>query len=285
MIQTAQPSDILIWVAAISAASAITSAVLVGYVNYHTNKKLEQQRFENNNQLEKQRIEHVNQLEKQKIEYTEYQRRQQTYSQLMGRQRAKMQFYAGHFNAQINANYYDLLSIIDAISRIDYDHVLTVSEINASFIHERVNSNFYKEQQIERERIADYMLLSAGNSKQFFTTIGLIKVLFSNTQEMRDLIKEIEKSLGKFSLLNAELDLEYNKMASSIMASEIHSNAVRDDYVDKWTSDINSKKTKDIERYFSNYTDLNSKIDNLLKYLEKEMEKEALAQNAGNGYG
>jgi hypothetical protein len=45
MIQTAQPSDILIWVAVISASSAIASAVLVGYVNYHASKNLEEKKF------------------------------------------------------------------------------------------------------------------------------------------------------------------------------------------------------------------------------------------------
>jgi mannitol-specific phosphotransferase system IIBC component len=67
-------------------------------------------------------------------------------SELMGRQHTRMQVYAAYFSAQINANYYDLLSIVNAISRIDYSHVQTISEFNAAFIHERVNSIFYNEQ-------------------------------------------------------------------------------------------------------------------------------------------
>jgi hypothetical protein len=206
MIQTAQPSDVLIWVAVISAASAIASAVLVGFVNYRAGKKLEQLRSTNTQELENQRIEYDNHLRKQEIEYTSYQKKQQTYSKLMGRQHARMQIYAAYLSAQINANYYDLLSIVNAISRIDYKGGLTTTEINEIYIHERVNSIFYNEQQRERGRVANYMVLSSEKSEQFFATLGLIKVLFSNTQELRDLIKQIEMSLGEFSLLTAELD-------------------------------------------------------------------------------
>jgi hypothetical protein len=173
MIQTAQP---LMGVAIISAASAITSAVLVGYVNYHASKKLEEKKFANTEKLEKLRIKD-----------TEYQRRQQAYSELMGSSRAKMQIYAAYFSAQINANYYDLLSIVYAIARVDYDSAHTISEINAKFICERANSIFYKEQQIERERVANYMLLVAEKSKDYFSTLGLIKVLFSKKQDLKEL--------------------------------------------------------------------------------------------------
>lgn len=263
MIQTAQPSDILVWVAFISAASAIASAVLVGYINYHTTKKLEQQRFRNTDQLENQKIKNI-----------EYQRKQQTYSELKGRQRARMQVYAAYFSAQINANYYDLLSIVNAISRIDYSLDQTLSEINAAYIHERANSIFYKEQQIERERVANYMLLSADASEQFFSTLGLIKVLFLDTQQLRDLIKQIEIYLGKFSLLTLELDNEYNNCVTSILNSKINSNEVRDNYVSKWTSEVNSKKTTDVKRYITIYKEIDSKINELLNYLEIELKKE-----------
>jgi hypothetical protein len=97
MVQAAQASNILIWVAFISAASAITSAVLVGYVNYHAGKKLEQQRFENNDLIERQRNQKAIELENERVKYAEYQRRQEIYAKLMGLQHTRIQVYGANF--------------------------------------------------------------------------------------------------------------------------------------------------------------------------------------------
>jgi hypothetical protein len=194
-----------------------------------------------------------------------------TYSQLIGRQRSRLQLYDAQFNAQIIGDYNDLLSIITAISRIDYDHISDVSELNTTFIQERINSNFYKEQKIERANSAKYMLLSAESSERFFATLGQIKVLFKDTNRMRDLIKEIENSLGRLSQLNAELYNEHSILATTIMSSKISSNIVRDELADKWMLDVNSKKTHDFNRYMALRINIDSKIDELSKYLDYEM--------------
>ena len=93
---------------------------------------------------------------------------------------------------------------------------------------------------------------------------------------LKTIIKQIEIYLGKFSLLTVELDREYNNQAASIINSEINSNTVRDDYVGKWASEVDSMKTKDLENYITIYTAINSKIDKLLNYLENEIKKETL---------
>jgi hypothetical protein len=84
-------------------------------------------------------------------------------------------------------------------------------------------------------------------------------------------------SLGEFSILTAELDNEYNDMAAAFTNSVIDSNTVRDDYIDKWTSEVNSKKTSAVRRYIVIYTAINAKINNLVNYLGAEIEKETLA--------
>lgn len=252
----------------LSVLGGALSALIGAAAVYYTTKRAQKQEI--------LRFKNADQFEKRKIKYAEYQRRQQSYSELRGNQRARMQIYAAYFSAQINANYHDLYAIVNAISRIDYNRGMTVSEINVIFMHERTNSIFYKEQQIERAKLADLMLLSAEKSSYFFSTLSLIKVLFPNTKELRDLIKQVEMFLGLFSFLAIEFDRKYEKKVASITNSEINSNVTRDEYVGKWTSEIISDKNKDVKRYIKIYHIINLKINKLSKYLEDEIEKETL---------
>jgi hypothetical protein len=190
-----------------------------------------------------------------------------TYSQLIGRQRSRLQMYDAQFNAQIIGDYNDSLSIITALSRIDFNHVSDESELNTIFIQERVNSNFYKESKVERANSAKYMLLSAENSERFFASLGQIRVLFKDTDRMKNLIKDIENSLSKLSQLNAELYHEHSTLATTIMNSDIPSNMVRDELVSVWMKNANSKKTLDFDRYIALRMNIDSKIDELAKYL------------------
>lgn len=262
VVQATQASNVLVWVAIISASSAIISASLVGYINYR---------------LEKQRIEHVNQLEKQKVAYTEYQKQLQTYSQLMGRQHTRAQVYGAYFSALIDGNYYDLLSMIKAISNIDFDLIRTHgeenidSEIDRAFTQERVNSKFYKEQQNERQTVAKLMLISGKTNERFWTTIGLIRILFSNMQNLDDMIEQIEKNLNNYSSLSIEFIDEYDSFTETIFAKAIDSNTERDDRVRKWTTDVNSQLRDERKRLMSTSAKFGSEMNDLLSNLKNEL--------------
>ena len=188
-------------------------------------------------------------MEKLRIKDTEDQRRQQAYSELMGSSRAKMQIYSAYFSAQINSNYNYLLSIVYAIAVIDYDSAHTVSEIKAELIHEQTNSIYYKEHLIESGRVANYMPLVAEKSKDFFSTLGLIEVLFSNTHDLKDLIQRMETSLGEFSLLTVELDEKSDAMVTKIMNQKMDSAEMRDKFVSEWVPEIDSLRGRNFEEY------------------------------------
>ena len=278
MIESAQSSNVLIWVAIISASSAIISAVLVGYVNYRSGKKIEQQRYDNNDLIEKQRIEHVNQLEAQKIEHLDYQNKIKVFSQLMGLQHTRVQVYGAFFSAVINGNYYDLLSIINAISQIDYDHIRTSqagnaeSEINKIFVQERTNSMFYIQQKNERENVSNLMILNGKANERFWTIIGLIKVRFSKTPELDRLIKSVENALENFSRMNEKFTNEYNLIAGDIMGNaRIQSNSERDDYAREWTLKINSNLETNRKQLIHISANFYSDMANLMSYLEREI--------------
>jgi phosphoserine phosphatase len=91
------------------------------------------------------------------------------------------------------------------------------------------------------------------------------------------IIKRIESSLGEFSRLTVELDRKNDDMVTKITSQEINSNATRDKFFGEWVSDIDSMKAMNLKQYIDSYTKINSNLDNLMNYLEDEMERELLA--------
>lgn len=196
MIQTAQPSDILIWVAVISAASAIASAVLVGFFNYYESKKLEQQRFENNDNLESKNREHAVILENLKIEQATRQRMQQAYSELMGHKYMILQVNASYFSELVRSGFLTNCSLISAISQVDCSHIAEIAKTDIKKAENEMNQTINDIDQDSTEfkisREADTrsreLLLKLGESyERLWATIGLIQVLFSGTPDLENL--------------------------------------------------------------------------------------------------
>jgi hypothetical protein len=182
------------------------------------------------------------------------------------------------FSAVMNANYYDLLSIIYAISYIDYDLIgihppkNRDSETNKAFVQERANSIFYKQHQDEQERVSELMLLSGKANERLWKTIYLAKVKFSDGGNIDPFIKEIGKSLTNFSLFNEKLVFDHSLLAKDMMANaRISSNTERNTYVDKWMPKIVSKLSEDREQLKLNSVAFNSEMDKLLNYLEERI--------------
>jgi hypothetical protein len=188
IVEIAQSSDdVLIWVAFISAASAIASATIVGYVNYRTGKNLEQQRFENNNRIETQKIEHTNQLERQRIEISDRQTKQQAYSQLSGRKSLVLQTNISYLGALIRSELCNssttLSTSFDRLKGID----LLEIELKLK------GSVDYQLGLQARQRSEDLELQTAKSEDSFWETIGHIQVVFPHTSELEAFVEQLHE--------------------------------------------------------------------------------------------
>lgn len=275
-----QTSDVIIWVAFISAASAIASAALVGYVNYQLGRKLEQQRFKNNDLLEKQRIEHALQLEKQRIENADHQRQQLAFSRLMGQKFKIIQSYRSHFEEFIQSEYFNYLSKVNSIRYIDYTEILKMNQEDVSREFNKL-ANQYREQSIEFKtsetsdrRSRELSLLVGESSERLWMTMGLVQVLFSNKQELKDLIKKIQETEKEFQEFEMNMNNKNQDIYSTIQAEmgKIRSNAERDAWRKRHGIDSYSLMIANHGNFLKIQKNFEMHMDNLLNYLLAELE-------------
>jgi len=292
MIESGQQSNILIWVAVISALSAIASALAVGIVNYRGGKELERYRFNNIEVIEKQKIQHMNELEKQKNDFKDKlernkiinidcQRKQQVYSQLMGRKSMILQSYASYYGEFIRSEYLDYRSRITAISRIDHERIRRMMpdqaniEFNKIVNIERENSLEFKSSEKADHMSRDLRQQIGKGNERLWMTIGLIQVIFSNTEDLKKLIKQIIEEQTNFEELEKHIiaDIETVKEEIAIEAGYLTSNEIRD----QWFKDRSEKSQNWLKTYYDKSSSIQESfelsIDALLYYIERELQK------------
>jgi len=108
-------------------------------------------------------------LEEQKAKIQDYQRRQQVYSQLMGQRQLV---------AHLHSSYYRSVA-----------HLIYCSGKNPRII---------KEAQQNEKKIEDLQLELARGNQDLWEIIGIIQVLFDDTENLTNLIKKVDDSEMKF---------------------------------------------------------------------------------------
>lgn len=235
----------------------------------------------NNNaeKREKQRIEHINQLEKQKIKTANCQRMQQAYSELMGRKHRMMMTYAAYYNAFMARHYKNSQSKVDAIASVDYDLFskipddVAVQELNKIYRANFEASDNFRKAEREREKAISLMLPIGENQERLQVTLALIRVLFPRTPKIEDLFNQIQKSLNRIGNFEEVVENSEDALGEKMLAEahRLKSNHAREIFSQQWTSETASLYASNCSHLKRISSDLNTRIDDLLHYLDNEM--------------
>lgn len=142
-------------------------------------------------------------IEKLKIKNTDIQRRQQAYSELMGRKHMILQYNASYFSELIRSGFLTNCSLITAISQVDYRHIAEIMTTDITKAEKEMSKTINdineasKEFEIAREadkRSRELQLKLGEGYERLWVTIGLIKLLFSDALELGTYIDPIEAS-------------------------------------------------------------------------------------------
>ena len=176
-------------------------------------------------------------LEKLKLKNNESQRREQIYSQLSGRKSLTLQLYKSYFEAFIWSNYYYSLEKLDGSNQ---PNLL-----------------------LEKKRSDGLALEKAKNNQSLFETIGLIQILFPNTNELNELIKPL-------------LDIDERFKFIKDLRQEIRDEEQYQDWMCNTDSDqILSDAVDEIEKLEKTVKlDIENPIDKLLDHLKSYIHKE-----------
>ncbi len=218
-----------------------------------------------------------------KIRHSEDQRRQQLYSQLTGRKAMLTQSLASYFAKYIEGLYLENRSRIVAIAHINYA-IIEKDSISKEEISKDIDTkvNCIREGTFEFNRCLDAinkssdMLTQIGKSREFFwETIGSIRTTFPRTQELKELIHHIQeaeiKSFRGFeeTVIERHMSLR-DKLEEEI--AEIESTQELNSWVKTKVAEAQSLGKGNQELLKANLDNLESKIADLLKYLETEIE-------------
>lgn len=296
------------WIAFSSAVIVVLISVAANYLI--TKKNIEATR-ENNNKMIAASLENAIKMieqEKSKMHEEELQekrnKRQEAYSLLLGHKYKILQFHVSYYAICINS-----LSLFYHVSLVAFNNInlesdelsrtiecrrrgsLTQEEleeanryIQKNFAFEFNRSPDLKESFRTRQRSEELQLELARNIEEFFEIIGRVKILFPS-QEVRILIKHVEKSLENLGEIDKEINQKYealNKELSEAMASttsikadSINSNKKLHDWVAGKESELRAR----VEELFKKMkaridNDLDPRIIDLLEHLEDEIKKE-----------
>lgn len=232
-------------------------------------------------------------------------KRQEAYSLLMGRKHTMLQFYASYYSMFIRSGSFLCHGKILAFSNIDIecDELKLVIEhrrkgsliqkeldqanrhIQEEFASEVDKSPDVKEGLRTRQRWEDLQLEVGRTAERVFEILGKIKILFPS-QEVRDLVEQIEKSLEdlanfeiqineKTEIFNQELQKAIDS-TTSVEPDSINSNkkirgwtASKDSELHDWVFKMFAELKIRIER------ELDPKIEKLLEHIEAEIKLRA----------
>lgn len=176
-------------------------------------------------------------IEKLKLKDNESQRREQVYSQLSGQRSVISQLYKSYFNAFIWSNYYYSL--------------------------EKLNGSNQPNLMLEKKRSEDLALEKAKSKQGLSETIGLIQILFPNTNELDELIKPLQDIDEKFKFIKD-------------LTQEIRDNEQYQDWKYSTNSDqILSDAVDEIKKLEKTVKlDIEKPLDKLLYHLKSDIRKE-----------
>lgn len=195
-------------------------------------------------------------IEKLKIKNIDAQRRQQIYSQLNGRKRTYLQCYASYIM--------NFIALEKTFALMDFS--LRIPErITINGIEYLTNSLVFDPQlPKELKATCDELTLRLAQSRQeVWEAIGLIKILFTNTEDM---ITDIENFDKKFETLESEIKSDSERGLIEFQYEQLpHSK------LNVTTSWPESKETKLREEYINIF---DRKFENLLDHLKSEINRE-----------
>jgi len=215
----------------------------------------------------------------------ENRRRIQAYSRLMGIKGVISQLYASYFSSFIDAGYYNGRSRIVAIQNIDYDNIRRIREENGilNAVDKLLEENKqarrkaleYEGATEEKRKYEELRIQVSKADERFKTIIGLIRTSFPRTKKLESLIDEIilsDKALEAFSIDVASSFCFFENMVQNWLW-KIPSNEMRNIFYSERDRDINI--IRDMKFIDADYkiNDFESKIENLLNYLDQEIKK------------
>ena len=203
--------------------------------------------------------------------------------ELRGIKHTMLQSKASYYCAFFSSEGYYSAAHIAAVRHIDYDKIyhLRKSEDSNDMEYARQyvdniveedlrNSPELKEYLRQKQRSEDLQLEIAKNDERFWKTIGWIRILFPNDDVMKyiDDIKNADHELGKFEdeVINS-IDPIRNKIQTK--PGSISNNGARNSWICHIEEELDTWSSTQKPTLKSRIEDFDSKIDNLLNYLEK----------------
>ncbi len=267
-------------------------AIISAYVTLKNNKKIIDANYEI---MEKT-------IEQEKFKMVENERqekenkRREAYSQLHGRKHTMSQSYASYYSSVINSRSLLYNADLIAFDNVDFEIVNKLRGDrrqdklqNANqYITRMINSELDQSIEIKeglraKQRCEELQLEKSKYIERFWETIGQIKILFPS-KKVLDLVNNIEKSENRFEGFGWEIVAYFDSHTSEIetyAGPKISSNVDRHKFVvDKRTewSTWEYKKYKELE---DRIKELESKIGDLLIYLETEMNGSNTSRSEG----
>ena len=208
----------------------------------------------------------------------------QAITMLRGRKHTMLQSNASYYSAFIQSENLVCSSKVLAIRYIDYDRIRelrdsdvpTEREEAQQYVNREIDlasekSLFLKEGFRQKERLEKLQQEIAKNEEKFLITIGRIRILFPRAIELIKVIEDAEEDLGKLEMEIITSIGTFNRDVEIIPGSGIESNDDRDDWCDEIFKELNSWVTERSTTLRSKLVILESKIDDLLNYLENEL--------------
>lgn len=211
----------------------------------------------------------------------------QAISNLRGRKHTMLQSKASYYSAFSESLNLSTHAKIVATRYIDFDHIRSQRELKGTpdmeeaqqYVNEKIDSSLRKSLELkeglrQKQRYEELQREIAKNDERFSVTIGLIKTLFpdENVKELIKVINEADEELGR---LEKEYSEGLEPIRNEIKTSPgfIKSNLEREDWVDTMRTNLDNWITSKEPALRSKINNFDSKIDDLINYLENELVK------------
>jgi hypothetical protein len=214
-------------------------------------------------------------------------------SNLRGRKHTMLQSKASYYSAFFESLNLSASAKIISTRYIDYDSIRSLRESKIpgemekaqQYVNEKIDSSLRKSLEMkeglrQKQRYEELQQEMAKNDERFWVTIGHIKTLFPNkrVEELIKTIKNADEELGKLEKEYTE-GIEPIRNEINTNPGLIESNLDRKNWVKRILESLDDWVNSQYPTLRSKVDNFDSKIDNLLNYLENELKNPQYCRN------